>query len=324
MPYKHLTSSSRARLASLRRAGHNQKQIAALLGKDPSTISRELKRNKTKRGYHARIASQKAANRRLVANQRFRKLTPGANLTKYVTGRLKHYWSPDQIAGRLKYETGRQIVSYMTIYDYIRSHKAYKRYLRYQKPYRHHYGARKREKQRELDKKRWIDDRPKIVNERGRIGDWEGDTVLGKGGKSPRLLTYAERKSGKAKAIKVLGGLGLAENVTALTEKHFKNLPADKKRTMTYDNGIEFSDHEVIEKRTGMTVYFAHPYHSWERGTNENTNGLYRQFFPKKHDLTNVSQRDIDRATRLLNTRPRKRHHYQTPDEVFHSKKSKK
>jgi IS30 family transposase len=90
---------------------------------------------------------------------------------------------------------------------------------------------------------------------------------------------------------------------------------------MTYDNGIEFSDHEVIEKRTGMTIYFAHPYHSWERGTNENMNGLYRQFFPKKHDFTHVSQKEIDRVTRLLNTRPRKRHHYQTPDEIFRSQK---
>lgn len=319
MSFSHLTSSDRARLASLKRAGLRQKQIAKQLDKDPSTISRELRRNQTKRGYHARIANQKAGRRRLRANQRFRKLRPKAKLTKYVAKRLKRYWSPEQIAGRLMYETGKPIVSYNTIYDYIRAHKALKRYLRHQKPYRHHYGTRKREKQREHDKKRWIDTRPKVVNERGRIGDWEGDTVLGKG-HGPRLLTYTERKSGKAKALKVIGGKGLSADVTNKTEQWAKSIPKSKLLTTTYDNGTEFSNHEVIEKRTGTTVYFAHPYHSWERGTNENTNGLYRQFFPKKHDLTNTSQKDIDRATRLLNTRPRKRHHYQTPDEVFRSK----
>lgn len=321
MSFHHLTSSDRARLAALKRAGHNQKRIAALLGKDPSTISRELRRNKTRRGYHARIAGQKASQRRLHANQRFRKLVPGARLTAYVTTRLKQYWSPEQIAGRLARETGTQVISYPTIYAFILAHAAYKRYLRHQKPYRRRYGTKKREKQRELDKKRWIDARPEIVNNRRRVGDWEGDTVLGKDGGSPRLLTYVERKSGKAVAAKLAGGTGQAERVTAATEARFRHLPKRKRLSLTYDNGVEFSDFERIEKRTGMTVYFAHPYHSWERGTNENTNGLYRQFFPKKHDFTNTSQQDIDRVTRLLNTRPRKRHHYRTPDEVFRSKK---
>lgn len=325
MSNHHLTRSDRARLAALKRAGLSQKQIAAQLGKNPSTICRELKRNKTRRGYHARIAHQRTLHRRLVANQRFRKLTPHAALTKYVTNRLKRYWSPEQIAGRLKHETGQSAISDQTIYAYIAHHQGYKRYVRCQKPYRRHYGTAKRSKQRELAKKRWIDERPQVVNNRERVGDWEGDTVIGGSNKAgPRLLTYVERKSGKAKAAKVLGGTGLAHQVTVATEEQFKRLPRHLKQTLTDDNGVEFLDHEVTEKRTGLTIYFAHPYHSWERGTNENTNGLYRQFFPKDCDFSKVSQKDIDRVTRLLNTRPRKRHHYQTPDEVFSSRNTRR
>jgi IS30 family transposase len=164
--------------------------------------------------------------------------------------------------------------------------------------------------------RRWIDERPAAANNRTRIGDWEGDTVLGIPGRS-RLLTYADRLSGKAKAMKVPGGEGLAEAVAGATTAWLQTIPKAKRHTMTYDNGVEFSDHEYVEDQAALQVYFAHPYHSWERGTNENTNGLYRQFFPKKADSDPVSQQDVDRATRLLNTRPRKRHQYRTPDEVF-------
>lgn len=321
MSFSHLTCSDRARLAVLCRAGHTQKDIAALLGKHPSTISRELRRNRTRQGYHARIAGQKAVHRRWLVNQRHVKLTPGTSLTAYVVNRLKRYWSPEQIAGRRKHETGQSDMSYLTIYNFIRRHKALKQYLRCQKPYRRRWGTKKREKQREHGKKRWIDTRPEVINTRSRIGDWEGDTVIGKSGGS-RLLTYTERKSGLAIAVKIPGGAGQAEVITLATEQRFKRLPKRKRRSLTYDNGTEFSDYERIEKRTGMEVYFAHPYHSWERGTNENTNGLYRQFFPKKHDLDKVNQKAIDRVTRLLNTRPRKRHQYRTPEEVFRSKKN--
>jgi len=188
--------------------------------------------------------------------------------------------------------------------------------MRIQKPYRRRWGTVKRQQIRNAANRRWIDERPAAANNRTRVGDWEGDTVLGVPGRS-RLLTYADRLSGKAKAIKVPGGDGLAEVVADRTIGWLGKLPRTKRHTMTYDNGTEFGQHEYIEDHSSLQVYFAHPYHSWERGTNENTNGLYRQFFPKKADLDPVSQRQIDTATRLLNTRPRKRHHYRTPDEVF-------
>lgn len=317
MFYTHLTSTDRARIAALKRAGLTQLQIARQLNKHHSTISRELDRNKTSRAfYNARIAGQKATARRHVANQRFRKLIPDSALLKYVIRRIKRYWSPEQIAGRLKYETGKHVVGLGTIYAYILAHPSLKRYLRRLKPYRRHWGTKKREQIRDAASRRWIDERPAAANNRTRVGDWEGDTVLGVPGRS-RLLTYADRLSGKAKAIKVPGGDGLAEVVADRTIGWLGKLPKAKRHTMTYDNGTEFGQHEHIEHTSSLPVYFAHPYHSWERGTNENTNGLYRQFFPKKTDLDPVNQQDVDRATKLLNTRPRKRHQYRTPDEVF-------
>jgi transposase, IS30 family len=317
MSYAHLTNSDRARIAALKRAGLTKKEIARQLDKHPATIGRELRRNKTGRAfYNARTAGQKAVARRLGANQRFRKLLPGTSLTKYVARRLKRYWSPEQIAGRLRYETGRNIVSYWAIYEYILAHPHLKRYLRRLKPYRRHWGTKKREQIRDAASRRWIDERPEAANDRTRLGDWEGDTVVGKPGRG-RLATYVDRRSGKAQALKVPGGNGLAQAIANQTVAWFQKLPKAKRHTLTYDNGTEFSNHEYIEDKAALQVYFAHPYHSWERGTNENTNGLYRQFFPKKGDLDPVSQREIDRVTRLLNTRPRKRHQYRTPDEVF-------
>ena len=317
MSYVHLTNNERARIAALKRAGLNQLEIARQLGRHHSTIGRELRRNKTGRAfYNARTAGQKATARRLGANQRFRKLLPGTNLAKYVVRRLKRYWSPEQIAGRLRHETGQQIVGYLTIYRYLLDHPGLKKYLRHPSPYRRRWGTKKRQQIREAASMRSIDERPAAANNRSRIGDWEGDTVVGKPGRD-RLATYADRLSGKAKALKVPGGNGLAEAIANQTVAWLHKLPKAKRHTLTYDRGTEFSDHEYIEDNTPLQVYFAHPYHSWERGTNENTNGLYRQFFPKKTSLDAVSQREVDRVTKLLNTRPRKRHQYRTPDEVF-------
>lgn len=317
MSYSHLTSTDRARIAALKRTGCTRQEIARQLGKHHSTIGRELKRNKTGRStYNARTAEQKAAARRLAANQRFRKLLPGTSLVQYVVRRLKRYWSPEQIAGRLQHETGKHIVGLGTIYAYILAHPGLKQYLRIQKPYRRHWGTKKRQQIRKAASKRLIDDRPQAANDRTRIGDWEGDTIIGKPGHD-RLATYTDRRSGKAKALKVPGGDGLAEAIANKTTDWLRKLPKTKRHTLTYDNGIEFSDYEYIEDHAALEVYFAHPYHSWERGTNENTNGLYRQFFPKKADLDAVSQREVDRVTTLLNTRPRKRHQYRMPDEVF-------
>ncbi len=192
------------------------------------------------------------------------------------------------------------------------------KYLRCQKgKYRRRYGTRIREKQREALKKRRINRRPEIINERARIGDWEGDTIIGRDRK-PAILTHVERKSGLVLADKL--ERATAEATKQKTIARFGRISKDRKHTITYDNGSSFSAYEATEQETGLTIYFAFPYHSWERGSNENANGLLRQFFPKKSVFATITQKDIQKAVRLLNNRPRKRLNYSTPYEVFNQR----
>jgi IS30 family transposase len=187
------------------------------------------------------------------------------------------------------------------------------KYLRHKK-LRRKYGTKRREKQRELQKKRWIDARPQTVNDRLFFGHWEGDTVEGHR-KSGYLVTLVERRSGYV----LVGHIPKAtkEQFRLCAERLLKPLPSHLKRSLTLDNGREMNDYEELEKHTGATIYFAHPYHSWERGTNENTNGLLRQFFPRTRDFNTINQKEIDVAVNLLNTRPRRRHGYNSPVELL-------
>ena len=157
-------------------------------------------------------------------------------------------------------------------------------------------------------------ERPDIINERERIGDWEGDTIIGKE-RTKRILTHVERKTGYliADFLPTVSAEIVAEKIA----QRFKKLPRQKRHSITYDNGTEFSSHEIIERKTNATVYFANPYHSWERGTNENTNGLLRQFFPKGSSFATITEEDVERAVKLLNRRPRKRLEFSTPYEIF-------
>jgi IS30 family transposase len=317
MSYIHLNREDRIILASLLKAGHTQKYISIQLNKDPSTISRELSRNKdSEEKYLPGYANTKTKERRWSANQASRKITVNSKLEEYIIKKLKKYWSPEQISGRLAREKKMNVIHHETIYQWIYNKRPeFKKYLRCKKrKYRRRYGTKIREKQRELAKKKSIDIRPKIVEERSRLGDWEGDTIVG-GEKTTGILTYADRKSGYLLADILTKGT--AENVKMKTIKRFYTISKRKKLTITYDNGREFSDHETIEVKTKIPIYFAHPYHSWERGTNENTNGLLRQFFPKKMPLANVCQEQVARAVKLINNRPRKRLNYLTPHEVF-------
>ncbi|MDF1498054.1 MAG: IS30 family transposase [Patescibacteria group bacterium] len=206
-----------------------------------------------------------------------------------------------------------------SIYDFIYTErKDLVKYLRCQKgKYRRRYGTRIREKQREEAKKKRIDTRPEIVKTRERIGDWEGDTIVGKE-KTIHILTHVERKSGMLFADKL--EKATAELTREKTIKRFEKIPRKKKYTLTYDNGTTFASHQDTERKIKIGIYFAFPYHSWERGCNENANGLLRQFFPKKSSFANINQKDIDKAYRLINNRPRKRLNYLTPYEVFYEK----
>lgn len=314
MSYQQLTLKQRFQLETLLKTIQVQKDIARWIGVDPGTISREISRN-SNGVYDARKADAKNRQRRISAKSKTKKLFTDEFIHEYVDEKLKLYWSPEQISGRLKKDF-EITICHETIYQFIYEEMPeWKNYLRQKKgKYRRRRGTREREKAREEAKKQRIDTRPAIVEERSRIGDWEGDTIVG-GERNTGIITHAERRSGY-----LLGDLFKRKNSELIREKiiaRFEKISDKKKHTITYDNGTEFSEYELIGRKTKMEIYFANPYHSWERGTNENTNGLLRQFFPKKSLFATLTQKAVDNAVALINHRPRKRLDYLTPHEVF-------
>jgi IS30 family transposase len=317
--HRHFTRHERVQIQTLLRAGHTQAAIAAQLGFNPSSVSRELKRGASPAvttGYSVRQAQHHADSARSSANQQHRKLFSGSALSLYICICLAKCWSPEQIAIYLARFRRRIAVSLHTIYRWIWSHS--KQGVALLRPYLRHperrrkYGTKRREQQRELTKKRWIEQRPAGATNRSRYGHWEGDTVCG-AKNTGRLVTLVERKSGYLLAAFVPNGSmdSFRDAAVAL----LMTLPTQLRHTLTLDNGREMNEFEAIERRTGVAVYFAHPYHSWERGTNENTNGLLRQFFPKGSVFTGTTKQQVDRAVTLLNTRPRKRLNAETPEQ---------
>lgn len=319
MCYHHITRDERVKIEAYLRAGLTQAAMARALDRAPSTISQELKRGHGADGrYHAGLAERERRAVRTAANQQRRKITAGSPLlTTIITG-LTQYWSPEQIVGRMRTEGKPDDVCHETIYRWLyTTGREFLPYLRCQKgKYRRRYGTKIREIRREEAKKKRIDTRPAIVEARERLGDWEGDTVVGKE-KTVHILTHVDRKSGLLLADKI--DVATAEEVRKIIVDRFAKVPKKKRHTITYDNGVQFAEHESIERDARLTVYFAYPYHSWERGTNENTNGLLRQFFPKGSFFRDVTKKQIDRAVKFINTRPRKRLAYRTPLEVFGS-----
>jgi len=320
MSYEHLSLKQRFRLEIWSETDMRQREMAERLGIPPSTVSREFSRNGGRSGYNARKAHLTAWRCRSVSKRATKKLFSDTVLFAYVEEKLRLCWSPEQIAGRMRQEIGKHIC-HETIYSFVYEEKTeWKVFFRQRKGrYRRRWGTKEREQKREEAKKKRINTRPFVVETRARIGDWEGDTIVG-GEKTTGILTHAERKSGY-----LLGDLFLkksAEKIRKQTVKRFRSVPEDKKYTLTYDNGSEFSDHERLERFTGIDIYFAYPYHSWERGTNENTNGLLRQFFPKRMPFARLSQQDVDQVVDMINHRPRKRLGYLTPHEVFVEGKS--
>jgi IS30 family transposase len=319
MGYGHLTIDEREIILKKRAQQASMQQIGDSLGRSKGTISRELSRNiSSTQDYKPHLAQRYYQQRRGDSKEPYR-LEEDVFLRKYVEKKLTEYWSPEQISGRIRKDQGIQI-SPLTIYSWIYRNRTeggvFYRYLR-----QSHRRRRKRrdsqERRGQIPDRRMIDERPKVVNERKRIGDWEGDTVEGRKG-SGFIATHVERKSRYTVALKVEDKS--ADTVTKATLRRMKKLPPEKVKTMTFDNGKEFAGFKELERGLDMRSYFARPYHSWERGTNENTNGLLRQFFPKGMDFGTILQLDVDRALELLNNRPRKCLNYRTPTEVFWSK----
>ena len=305
---KHLTCEERQFLYRLKKKGKSNTEIAELMGRHRSTIGRELSRNTGGRGYRPQQA-QRLANERRLASRRPHKMDH-PEVHQYVQEKLENHWSPDQIAGRVRRDFPRaswRWLSRQTIYDWINDHRPeWQAWLRR--------GGRPLEKRGKLADCVRIDGRPDVINRRRRYGDWEGDTIVGLGRRSA-LVTMVERKSGYLRMGRV--DSMRSEDTTRVAKRKLKDLPKNLRRSMTFDNGKEFAEHQRLSRSTGMEVYFTDPYASWQKGTNENTNGLIRQFFPKGTDFTQVSHREVARVERLINERPRRRHGYRTPAKIL-------
>lgn len=312
MNYKHLTEIERYQIYAMNQAGHSQLEIALLLGRSPSTISRELFRNKGLRGYRPAQAQRLSETRRRAAHKA-RKLT--GEVRGWIETLIRQELSPQQVVDYLKRHK-RLSLHHETVYGLIYADKAsggdlYTHLRVASKPYRKRYGHYDR--RGKIRNRIGIDERPKVVAARGRIGDWEGDTVMGKGRKSA-LLTLVERKTLYTVIMRLTG-----KRSDLLAEAAVKGMQAlkSKVKTITLDNGMEFADHEEIGRGLSAAIYFAHPYASWERGINENTNGLIRQYFPKGTDFNKVTEKQIRQVMDRLNNRPRKTRGGRSPNELF-------
>lgn len=318
MSHIQFTRDTRVELAVLLNTGKHQSACARILGMNRSSICLEINRNKDTDGvYRGGHAHKRSRQRRKWGKEPYRKIENDRKLRRHIVRKLKLLWSPEQIAGRLERICKARIICHETIYTFVYDVRPdLVKYLRRHKnKYRRKRGTRVRMKLNKASKVRRIGERPMVVDTRERIGDWEGDTVVGKE-KKQRILTYVERKSGYAMADKL--DVVTAEIVQEKTYTLFSRLPLHARQTLTRDNGVEFGDYDHdLEEKTHMQVYRATPYHSWERGTNENWNGLLRQFFPKGTYFATVTQYQVQQAVRLLNNRPRKRLGYATPREIF-------
>lgn len=308
MAHTHIKPEDFPVIARMLRAGYSGVEIACTLNKDPSAVNRHIAKHGGRERYDVHEVRRTKRMLRIAAMDCIRSLR--GKLLRMVVRRLKKHESPEQIAGVLG------TVSVSTIYRYINERAPHlKPFLRSKKgKYRRKRGTKIREKAREQAKKRRIDERPAVVERRGRIGDFEGDTLMGRD-KRVRIVTFVERRSGYLVAY--LLPTMRAELLTTLALKRFQHVPRTKRKTLTLDNGSEFADWERLEKKLGMTVYFAYPYRAWERGSNENTNGLLRQYFPKFTDFNLIKPEDLMRVVKRLNDRPRKRLAFKSPRQVF-------
>ena len=311
----HLTMEDRDRIAQLRHQGADQREIAKALGRDPATISRELRRNRAGDEYYAGQAQQRAEQRR-----RERPLSRKMNdpqIHQAVRAGLAQQWSPEQIEGRMKQqhaEDADRCVSAQTIYTWIEqdeNREHWQSFLR-----RRGKRPSRRKATKTADGAR-IAARPQVIEDRLRLGDFEGDTVLGPPG-TGGLATLVDRKARYTIVLKVQSKQ--ADHVHQRLKERLKELEEDRCRSITFDNGTEFARCDRLEKHLGMKLYYADPGCPYQRGSNENTNGLIRQYFPKGTDFRFISHHEVRRVEKLLNNRPRACLGFRTPNEVFFEK----
>ena len=313
--YSQLTEGERNQFYALRQAKMPMTEIANQLGRSRNTLYNELNRNRGRRGYRPRQAQQFAEKRR---SETVQPLKMHPEVIAYIDSKLQRQWAPEQIAGTMKTDPDGPglAVSHETIYRYVGDDKRAGGTL-----YTHlRHGQKKRRKRRgskdlrgKIRNRVDIDQRPAVVETRKRLGDWEADLVCGTG-TSGYLVTLVERVSRR-----VLIGFTQTKTAREVTSEILRLLKDEVVETITFDNGKEFAGHERIAAELGCQCYFAKPYHSWERGLNENTNGLIRQYFPKKMSFAKITADQIALVQHRLNTRPRKCLGFKTPDRVYFS-----
>lgn len=312
--YHQLTREERYIITGLRVAGFSQAEIARRMGRSPSTLCRELQRNRTRHDgmYRAEKAQKYAMARRRRARRR----------SWFSTGQwiqidawLRQRWSPEQISGHLLV-SGQWRISHETIYRHILWDKKvggtlYKSMRIMAKRFRKRYNSK--DSRGVLAGKRHISERDPAIEQRLHGGHWEGDTVIG-GDRHHSILTFLERRSGYAVIRKLR-----ARTADQVTQASCVAMSEHTFHTLTLDNGTEFHDYKKLEARFPVTCYFATPYHSWERGANENLNGLIRQYLPKGVCMSKLTQAECDWIANELNTRPRKRLNFKTPKEIYYA-----
>lgn len=312
MSYTHLSSHERYQIGPLLVAGHSLREIGALLGRAPSTISRELRRNQGVVGYRPPQAHDRATCRAIASRSR-----PRITLRQWreIARLLEQEWSPQQISRRCRLD-GTLAISHEWIYSFVYAQKSLGgslwTHLRIRKPYRRRLAGG-RDRRGQIPYRIGIEERGASANRRLHFGHWEGDTMHGG---LAGVVSLVDRKSRYTRLGKVLRRT--AAQTRAAIRRRLEPL-ARRVRSITVDNGREFTDHRGISRDLGAPVYFAHPYSAWERGTNENTNGLIRQYLPKRRDLADLSGAELRKIEDRLNHRPRRSLGYRTPHEVFYN-----
>jgi len=314
--YRQLTEAERYTLSAFKRDKRSLRSIAKLLDRSPNTLSREVRRNSTidhrkPNPSYVPSKAQEQANGRRRRSRRVKHHAP--EVYAEVEALLaEEQWSPEQIASQLPERLGVHL-SHMTIYRHVRRDQraggVMFRHLRQggKRRRKRTYGPEKRGK---LANKPMIDSRPEAIELRQDVGHWEGDTVMGSAGERCCLLTLVERAAGFAKVVRLPHRTVRAVNRATIKLIRHSGLPF---KTITWDNGTEFHGYREIEEATGVRCFFAYPHHPWERGSNENFNGLVRQYFKKRKSLTRKRQSDCDEVAAKLNSRPRKRYGFNTP-----------
>jgi len=311
MNYRHITEEERYHIKRQIGLGWSLRQIARGMGRSASTISRELRRNAGQKGYRPRQANALAAARS--ANCRNARRIPDSTWQRVIP-LLKEDWSPEQVAGRLGSEG--LLISHESIYRRVYADKAGRgdlwRHLRCQKKRRKRYASG-RDRRGQIRNRRSIDQRPSVVDQKGRLGDWEGDTIIGAARKGA-IVSMAERRTQYVVLEKVV--TRESKRVTDATIMGLHPLAAVVE-SITLDNGKEFAEHEIVSDALKADIFFAHPYASYERGLNEQINGLVRQYFPKGTSFDTITRSMLKRVQDKLNDRPRKSLGFKTPREAM-------